>query len=102
MSDSALVILSLAVITFAIKAAGPVLLGGRDLPRKVMAVIVLLGPALLAALVMVQTFSEDDRIVLDPRAAGVGAAALALRLRASLLVVVASAAVVTAVVRALT
>ena len=100
MSTAAVTIAALAVITFAIKAAGPVLLGGRELPRHVMAVVVLLAPALLAALVVVETFSEDGELVLDPRAAGVGAAAAALAARAPMLVVVALAAVVTAAVRA--
>jgi uncharacterized membrane protein len=99
-SGPALTILALAVITFAIKAAGPVLLGGRELPPRVMAVITLLAPALLAGLVMVETFSEGDEIVLDPRAAGLAAAAGALALRAPMLVTVGLAAVVTAGLRA--
>jgi uncharacterized membrane protein len=94
-------IAALAVITAAIKAAGPVLLGGRPLPPRVMGVIMLLAPALLAALVVVQTFSQERELVLDPRAAGVGAAAVALALRRSILVTVGVAAVVTALVRAL-
>ena len=100
MSEAAVTIAALAVITFAIKAAGPVLLGGRELPEHVMAVVVLLAPALLAALVVVQTFGEGQELVLDARAAGVGVAAGALMLRAPMLVVVALAAIVTAAVRA--
>jgi len=100
MSEATVTILALTVVTFVIKAAGPVLLGGRELPRHLMAIVVLLAPALLAALVVVETFSEDGELVLDPRAAGVGAAAVALALRQSMLVVVATAAVVTAAVRA--
>jgi branched chain amino acid efflux pump len=42
--------------TIAIKAAGPVLLGGRPLPVRLGGVIELLAPALLGALVAVQTF----------------------------------------------
>lgn len=100
MSAGWIVILSLAAITFVIKAAGPVLLGGRELPPRVMGVVVLLAPALLAALVMVQTFSEEDELTLDPRALGVAAAAVALAMRASMIVTVAIAAAVTAGVRA--
>ena len=37
--------------TFALKAVGPVLLGGRELPAPVIGVASLLTPALLAALV---------------------------------------------------
>lgn len=101
MSAAWVTILALAAITFAIKAAGPVLLGGRTLPPRVMAVIVLLAPALLSALVVVETFSEERELVLDPRALGVGAAAVALALRAPMLVTVGVAALVTAGVRAL-
>jgi branched-subunit amino acid transport protein len=95
-------IIALALITFVIKAAGPVLLAGKRLPAPVMGVVALLAPALLAALVAVETFSEEKDLVLDPRALGVGAAALALALRASMLVTVGVAALVTAGVRALT
>ncbi|MET9438167.1 AzlD domain-containing protein [Streptomyces sp. NPDC006551] len=60
----------------------------------------LLPVALLAALTAQQTFSADGVLVLDARAAGVAAAALALLLRAPFLVVVGAAVVVTAGVRA--
>ncbi|MGW3626844.1 AzlD domain-containing protein [Streptomyces sp. NPDC000880] len=61
----------------------------------------LLPVALLAALTAQQTFSTDSSLVLDARAAGLAAAALALVLRAPFLVVVAAAVAVTAGVRAL-
>lgn len=95
---------SLAVITAVIRASGPVLLGGRDLPKRVGGVIGLLAPALLAALVVVETFAEPagGELELDARAAGVGAAALVLAARRSTLPAIAAAALVTAAVRALT
>jgi branched-subunit amino acid transport protein len=92
-------IAGLTVVTAVIKAAGPVSLGGRELPESVMSVIALLAPALLAALVMVETFSHDRTLVLDARAGGVAAAAAALALRASLPVAVIVAAVVAAGLR---
>ena len=46
MSTSVAVIAGCAVTTFAIKAAGPVALGGRDLPGWFTNVIILLAPAL--------------------------------------------------------
>ncbi|MGA5556295.1 AzlD domain-containing protein [Streptomyces lavendulocolor] len=61
----------------------------------------LLPVALLAALTAQQTFSTDNALVVDARAAGLAAAALALVLRAPFLVVVAAAVAVTAGVRAL-
>jgi branched-subunit amino acid transport protein len=94
----------LIVTTAAIRASGPVLLGGRDMPASVQSVIALVAPALLAALVVVETLSapEGGSLELDARIAGVGAAAVALRMRASALAVVAIAAVVTASVRLIT
>jgi uncharacterized membrane protein len=87
--------------TVAMKAAGPVLLGGRALPPRAMAVISLLAPAVLAALIVTQTVGGDHRYVLDARLAGVAAAAIALRFHAPLLVVVILAAAVTAAIRAI-
>ena len=92
-------ILVVALASAAIKATGPVLFGGRELPPRARAVIALLASALLAALVVTQTFGEDGRLVLDERALGVGAAAVALWLRAPVLLAVALAALVTALAR---
>jgi branched-subunit amino acid transport protein len=96
-------ILVLAAGTIAIKATGPVALGGRPLPRRLNGFIMLLAPSLLAALVAVETFGGAHRtLVLDARLAGLAAAAVALALRRSMIVVVVAAAVVTAVTRVLT
>jgi uncharacterized membrane protein len=86
--------------TVAMKAAGPVLLGGRALPPRAMVVVSLLAPAVLAALIVTQTVGGDHQYVLDARLAGVAAAAIALRFRAPLRGVVILAAAVTAVIRA--
>jgi hypothetical protein len=94
--------LSVAVIgaaTVAIKAAGPVLLGGRPVPGRLMGVVVLLAPALLAALVATLTLGGDQAIELDARVLGVGVAAVALLLRAPTLLVVILAAAVTGLAR---
>ena len=89
------------VATIAFRAVGPVALGGRSLPPRLLAVVELLAPALLAALVVTQVFASEQKLVLDARAAGLGAAAVALVLRAPILVVVVAAAAATALVRAL-
>jgi branched-subunit amino acid transport protein len=89
------------VATIAIKGAGPVLLGGRPLPPRIGRIIGLLAPALLAALVAISTFGADRSLVIDERAIGVGAAAVAVALKAPPLLVVVVAAVVTAATRAL-
>lgn len=92
----------LTVVCFAIKAVGPVALGGRDLPHWAERLIVLLPASLLSALVVVQTFADGKALVLDARAAGVAAAVVAVALRASVLVVLLVAAGTAAGLRALT
>lgn len=61
----------------------------------------LLPVALLAALIAVQVFADGQRLVVDARVAGLGAAAVALLLRAPFLVVVVVAAGTAALLRAL-
>lgn len=102
MTEVWITIAGLTVATMALKAAGPVILGGRELPDQALAVIALLAPALLAALVLTGTFTDDQELTLDPRAAGLGCAAVAVVLRAPLLLTVLVAAAGTAAVRALT
>lgn len=60
----------------------------------------LLPVALLGALVAVQTFGTGQGLVVDARAVGLGAAVVALLLRAPFLVVVLVAALAAAAVRA--
>jgi branched-subunit amino acid transport protein len=96
-----LMVIVVGAVTVAFKAAGPVLLGGRSLPESVNGAVTLLGPVLLAALVVTQTVGGDNRLVLDARLAGVGAAAVAIVLRAPLPLVVIVAAATTALVRLL-
>jgi branched-subunit amino acid transport protein len=91
----------IGVATIAIKGSGPLLLGGKPLPPRIGRIIGLLAPALLAALVAISTFAGDRALVVDERALGVGAAAVAIALRAPPLVVVVVAAVVTAAARAI-
>ena len=54
--------------------------------------------ALLSALVAVQTFGSDRNIVVDHRLAGVGAAVIALRFKASFPIMMLLAAIVSALV----
>lgn len=89
------------VATIALKGAGPLVFARRPLPRAPAAVMPLLAPCLLAALVVGQTVADGRALVVDARLAGVAAAALALLLRAPLLVVLATAAGVAAGMRAL-
>ena len=95
------VVIVTGVATLALKAAGPLLLGGKPLPTRVTSLVSLLAPALLAALVAIGTFAQGQHLVIDARVLGVGAAAVAIRLRAPVLLVVVLAAAVTAGARAL-
>ena len=101
MSATWTTIAGLAVATAAIKASGPVALGGRELPAWALRVIALVAPALLGALVVVETFGKEKDLTLDARVAGVAAAAAVLAARLSVLWAVGAAAVVAALVRAL-
>jgi branched-subunit amino acid transport protein len=96
-----IVIVLVGAATVALKAVGPVVLGDRELPAPLSAVLFLLAPALLAALIVTQAVGGKREIVLDERLVGLGAAAVALLLRAPLLVVIVVAAAATAGVRAL-
>jgi branched-subunit amino acid transport protein len=86
--------------TVAIKATGPVLLAGRELPGRLLGVVELLAPALLAALVVVEAVAGKRHYVFDARLLGLAAAVVTIRLRAPLLVTIVVAALVAAVARA--
>ena len=92
---------AVASATMLIKAAGPVLLGGRALPARAAAVIGLLAPALLSALVATSMLASGQSLVLDARVLGLAAAGIALLLRAPTLVVVLVAAAAAAAARQL-
>jgi branched-subunit amino acid transport protein len=103
MSDAWITIIALTVATVAIRASGPVLLGGRKLPPIVVRMIALLAPALLAALIVIGTFTDaDGDLELDARAAGLATAGAILAWRrTAMLAAVAAAAAVAALVRAI-
>jgi branched-subunit amino acid transport protein len=94
-----IVLVGLAVGTYGLKAAAPVLLGGRSLPERVARVAQLLPAALLGALVVVSTVSDEAALHVDARLVGVGAAGVALWRKAPFVVVVLVAAAATAVAR---
>lgn len=90
-----------ALVTFAIKAAGPVAFGGRKLPPWFAAVIALMAPALLAALIVTQALADGERLHVGADTAGLAAAGLVVWRGGSVLPAVALAVVVTAGLRAL-
>ena len=95
------VVLLVGVFTIAFNAAGPVLLGGRTLPPRIVDAFELLAPSLFAALIVTQAVGGDEEIVLDARLVGVGAGLVAILLRAPLIVVIVVAAAATALARLL-
>jgi branched-subunit amino acid transport protein len=98
-TDAWLVVLVVGVATIASKAAGPVLVGRRELPPRLQSCIDLLAPVMLTAHVVTQTCGGAEEIAVDARVAGVGAALVAIGLRAPVIVAMAVAALVTALLR---
>jgi len=92
----------LALGTYALKAAGPLVLGSRPLPARFERITVALPVPLLAALVVTSTVVDDGHWVLDARVVGLLAAAVGLARRLPFVVVVVLAGAATAVARALT
>ena len=95
-------VLATGVGTVLLKAVGPVGVAGRQLPPRVASLLSMVGPAILAALVVSETFAHGRSLVVDARIAGVAAGAVAILLRAPFWVVIVVGAVATAVARLLT
>ncbi|HEY2190749.1 MAG TPA: AzlD domain-containing protein [Actinomycetospora sp.] len=94
-------VLTASLISFALKLAGYTVPPARLEHPRVLRVTEVLPAALLASLVVLQTFSTGTHLVLDARAAGLGVAVMALLLRAPFIVVVIVAAATAAGLRAL-
>ncbi len=93
-------LLALAAAAYALKAAGPVFAGQRDLRPGLSDVLALLTLPLLAALIVVQTFDGGERLVVDARLPALAVAALLVWRRAPFLVIVLAAASTAALLRA--
>ena len=94
-----IVVAVIGVVTMAFKASGPVLLGRRELPPRVAAVVEVLAPAMLGALVVTQAVGGDRAIEIDERLAGVVTGGVAIWLRAPLMVVMVIAGATAALIR---
>lgn len=100
MSQTWVAVIAASLISFVLKLSG-YLVPARWLQHPVaVRVSALLPASLLAALVVVQTFSSGASLTIDARVVGLAVAAVALVLRAPFLVVVVLAAVAAALVRA--
>jgi len=95
-------IVALAVGAYAFKAIGLLAFDARPPSPRALRALRLLPPALLGALIVVQTVADGEALTVDARLAGVGVAALVAVTwrRAPFLVVLVVAAAVTAAVRA--
>ena len=101
MTEIWVIVIVVAVATALFKSAGPLLLGGRSLPPRIQAVVDLLAPVMLTALVVTQTFGGDGDVVVDARVPGVLAGAVAVWRGIPIVPAMVIGALVTAAVRAL-
>jgi branched-subunit amino acid transport protein len=92
-------VLGLAFTAYAFKVFGLVVVGDRTLPPRLARCLDLIPAALVAAIVMKDTFSTGQRLGIDARAAGVFAAVVAAWRRAPLILVIVLGAAVTAAFR---
>lgn len=96
-----IVILGLVVTTALIKAAGPVVFGGREPGPRFLAVVAMMAPALLSALVMTSVLADGRHLAVGAEAFGVAAGGVLLWRGRSVVLAVVVAVAVTAAVRAL-
>jgi uncharacterized membrane protein len=99
LSTSWVVVLALAIGTYAWKSAGPLFLGNRTLPPAVLSFIGLMPGPLLAALVVTATVANGNAWVFDARLVGLFVAVVALKAKRGFVTVVVLAAVATAAAR---
>lgn len=99
MSAAWATVLAVGAGTIALKAVGPVGVSGRRLPTRVTELLEMVAPAILAALVITETFGRGRSLVLDARLAGVAAGIVAVVVRAPIWLVVVVGALATALVR---
>lgn len=95
-------VFALAATAYGFKVLGLVLVGDRQLPPILDRCLALIPAALIAAIVVKDTFSIGQQLQLDARAAGVAAAAIAAWRKAPLIAVIIIGAAVTAALRAVT
>lgn len=96
-----LIIAGAALVTATLKSAGPLALGGREVPAPMRRVIALTAPAILAALIVTNALADGTRISVGADTAGVAASALVMLRTRSVPAAVLVAAAVTAALRAL-
>ena len=94
-------VILLTLGAYAFKVTGLVFLGGRSLPPMFERCLALIPAAVVTALVMKDTFTTGQDLVLDARALGIAVAGIAAWRKVPLIVVIVLGAAVTALVRQL-
>ena len=94
-------IIVLSIVSYGLKAAGFVFVGGRTVPPTLERCMALIPASLLSALVVKDTFSTQQSLVVDERALGLAVALLCVWKKRSLVVTIVAAAAATAISRAL-
>jgi branched-subunit amino acid transport protein len=92
-------VLAVGAGTMLLKAVGPVGVAHRRLPDRATELLELVAPAILAALVVVETFGSGRSLVADARLAGAAVGLVAVALRAPLWLVVVAGGAATALAR---
>ncbi len=95
-----LLIILVAALTAVIKAAGPVALGGREMPPWFSSIVAVMPAAVLTALVVTVALADEKQLGVGPETAGVAAAGLVAWRGGSVILCVLAAAAVTAGLRA--
>ena len=95
------VVVWLSLGAYAFKVLGFVGIGSRKLPRPLERCLLLIPAALLAALVVKDTFSSHHTLVVDERAFGLAVALVCVWRKRSLVVTIVAAAAATAILRAI-
>ena len=96
-----ILIVLVAALTAAIKAAGPIALGGRELPGWFAAIVTAMPAAVLAALVVTAALANGQELSIGPDTAGVAAAGIVAWRGGSVVTCVLVAAAVCAGLRAI-
>jgi branched-subunit amino acid transport protein len=96
-----ILIVLVAALTAAIKAAGPIALGGRELPGWFASIVTAMPAAVLAALVVTAALANGQELSIGPDTAGVAAAGIVAWRGGSVVTCVLVAAVVCAGLRAI-
>ena len=93
-------LIALCVVSYGLKAVGPVLVGGRELGPQLRQTLDLVAVPLLAALILIQSLGQGPQLVADARLPALAVAGILVWRRAPFLVVVLAATATAALLRA--